>query len=524
MIKKVKYLELKETERFFEFQATNPIIGLVAPNHWFLKSFQEKSKYFGYWIELKNGIYKIISDILINEEIEEIEIINPSAVNLLVANNRIKIYLDQEGLNLEALSSPIFVTLLLDCRKLYSDINSGNIYKVISNTNSYFINFIQEHEKYELNFKIIYEGNLKFINEKLNVEFDYDLKRHSPFYRFTLFKAFEGYITKLRIIYGDKEKITPIQSDHPDTLKKFILDRILSLYHPRNGFKAGLPWFSERWFRDELLSLLFINKDIKDKDLIIQFYLDNLENIWNKNKISASMLTADTFLLIVSNLDENIIEKHKNVLKNFLGEWEKLFNTNNLPPKATWMDTLNRPKAIEIDLLYYHALRKLKFLEKSKEFKMLLKSSIFLKSYPQKELYSPNLFLGYFLVKDFFEEYEWFSFFDTIIQNFYLKWGGFASISIDDLNFKKYHTGEDPTSYHSGDSWFWVNNLGAYVLRTLSYKKYEEYIEKIKEASFKNLLTMGVLGYMSELSSAEELRYEGCPIQLWSLASLYLLL
>jgi len=27
---------------------------------------------------------------------------------------------------------------------------------------------------------------------------------------------------------------------------------------------------------------------------------------------------------------------------------------------------------------------------------------------------------------------------------------------------------------------------------------------------------------MSELSSAKELRFEGCPVQLWSLSSLYL--
>ena len=523
MMKKVKYLELKE-EKFFEFQPINPIIGLIAYNHWFLKSFKEKSKYFGYWVELKNGIYKIISDILINEDIEEIEVINPAAVNLIVSNNKIKIYLDEESLNLEVISSPIFVTLLIDCRKLYSDINFGNIYKVIPNTGYYFVNFVQDFEKYELNFKIVYEGNLKFINEPIDIEYDYDLKRNSPFYKFTILKGFEGYITKLKIIYEDKEKSKIITSNHPNAFKKFILDRILSLYHPQKGFKAGLLWFPERWFRDELLTLLFLNKELPEKEDIMKFYLENLENIWNKNKLENSILSADTFLLIINNLDDILIEKNKNKLIKFLVEWEKLFNIHNLPAKSTWMDTLNRTRAIEIDFLYYNTLRKLRLVERSAEFKMILKSNIFLKIYPENELYSPNLFIGYFLAKDFFEEYEWLSFFDLIIRKFYLRWGGFSTKSIDDPEFYKFHTGEDPKSYHSGDSWFWINNLGAYILQNLSYRKYEQYINKIKEASFKNLFSMGVLGYMSELSSAEELRYEGSPIQLWSLSSLYLLL
>ncbi|MFZ8848196.1 MAG: amylo-alpha-1,6-glucosidase [Minisyncoccia bacterium] len=524
MIKKVRYLELKEDENFFEFQPFSPSIGLVAHNHWFIKSFQEKSKYFGYWVELKNGIYKIISDIWINEEIEEIEVLNPTSINLIVSNNKIKIYLDEEGLNLETLSSPVFLTLLLDCRKLYSDINYGNIYKILPDSNCYFVNFTQEFEKYELNFKIIYEGNLRYVNEPLNIEFDYDLKRNSPFYTFTILKGFEGYVSKLKIICEDKEPLKIIYKDHPNNIKKFILNRIYSLYHPQKGFKAGLLWFPERWFRDELLSLLFLNKEISEKEEIMQFYLDNLKEIWHKNKLNDSILAADTFLLIVNNLNDELIVSNRESLIKILNEWGKMFAIDNLPSKSTWMDTLDRPRAVEIDFLYYNTLKKLKLDEKAAEFKMKFKTNLFLKTYPESEFYSPNLFLGYLLSKDFFEEYEWFNFFDLIIQNFYLKWGGFATKSIYDPNFYKFHTGEDSKSYHHGDSWFWINNLGAYILQSLSQIKYENYIKKIKEASLKNLFAMGVLGYMSELSSAEELRYEGSPIQLWSMSSLYLIL
>ncbi len=527
MIKKVRYLELKDLEEYFEFEPTNPIIGLVMHNHWFIKSFNEKSIYFGYWIEINNSAYKLISDIEISEEIKEIEVVNNREVNIITDSSRIKIYLDEEGLNITSIN-PIFISIFLDCRKLYSNADEGNIYRVIPDSNKYYINFKQEFEKYELNFFIYYEGNLRFINDLKQIEFDYDLKRNSAFYRFKILKGFEGYITKLKIFSENKNKILPIVSNTENPFKKFILDRILSLYNPDNGFKAGLPWFPQRWFRDELWTLLFLEKnsleDLSLKENILEFYLNNLEKIYEKNKENDYIQAADTFLLIVNNLDDIKLIENAVKLKEILSNWEQTFNLNNLPAKSTWMDTLNRKRAIEIDFLFYSALKKLKLENKALEFKTILKSHIFTKSYPKEELYSPNLFLAYFISKDFFEEFEWFNFFDIIIEKYYLNWGGFSTKEKDSENFYKKHTGEDPSSYHSGDSWFWINNIGAYVLYNLSYRKYEKYIEKIKEASIINILKMGVLGYSSELSSAENLKYEGSLIQLWSLSSFYLLI
>ena len=71
-------------------------------------------------------------------------------------------------------------------------------------------------------------------------------------------------------------------------------------------------------------------------------------------------------------------------------------------------------------------------------------------------------------------------------------------------------------SYHRGDSWFWINNITAIVMHQVDKEFFSKYINKILEASTWELLYMGITGYAGELSSAKELRSEGCSAQLWS--------
>jgi len=60
------------------------------------------------------------------------------------------------------------------------------------------------------------------------------------------------------------------------------------------------------------------------------------------------------------------------------------------------------------------------------------------------------------------------------------------------------HTGENNESYHNGDSWFWINNLAAICLYRLDRKKYKKYIDKIIEASTKEILWQGAIGHHAE--------------------------
>lgn len=77
----------------------------------------------------------------------------------------------------------------------------------------------------------------------------------------------------------------------------------------------------------------------------------------------------------------------------------------------------------------------------------------------------------------------------------------------------------DNRSYHRGDSWFWINNLAAICMHRLDKKKYQQQIKFICEASMKDILFNGIPGHHAELSSASELRSEGCLSQAWSAAT-----
>ena len=84
------------------------------------------------------------------------------------------------------------------------------------------------------------------------------------------------------------------------------------------------------------------------------------------------------------------------------------------------------------------------------------------------------------------------------------------------LSFYKFHTGEDRKSYHRGDSWFWINNLAALVLARADKAKFKDKINQIMKASKEEILWKGCIGCHSELSSAKELKSEGCYNQAWS--------
>ena len=72
---------------------------------------------------------------------------------------------------------------------------------------------------------------------------------------------------------------------------------------------------------------------------------------------------------------------------------------------------------------------------------------------------------------------------------------------------------------HSGDSWFWINNLAALVMARVDNVAYNVRIDQILKASTQELLWQGALGSCSEVSSANALQSEGCYNQAWSNAS-----
>ncbi|MBW3019576.1 hypothetical protein KY329_05325, partial [Candidatus Woesearchaeota archaeon] len=128
----------------------------------------------------------------------------------------------------------------------------------------------------------------------------------------------------------------------------------------------------------------------------------------------------------------------------------------------------------------------------------------------------PNVFIAAYVYPELLPKAKWVKCFDEVLPKLWLRWGGLATINKKSKLFCDMHTGEDPRSYHRGDSWFWLNNLAALVLHRFDKKKYDKYISKILAASTEEILRRGAMSHHAELSGAKEMKSEGCLAQAWS--------
>jgi glycogen debranching enzyme len=131
----------------------------------------------------------------------------------------------------------------------------------------------------------------------------------------------------------------------------------------------------------------------------------------------------------------------------------------------------------------------------------------------------PNLFIAAYLCPALLSKNEWKDVFQWAFDELWLPWGGLSTISKSSTLFQPFYTGQTDESYHRGDSWYWINNISAIALNRICPEDYKEEIEKILKASTREILFSGAPGHHAELSSAFDLRSEGCFAQSWSAAT-----
>ncbi len=278
---------------------------------------------------------------------------------------------------------------------------------------------------------------------------------------------------------------------------------------------AGLPWFFQFWARDEIISLKPLDKELQKHILLKQFY--------NIKENSSSDALGWLFQRIGELLKDVKIE-------------ETFFDPKGdfdiSKAGITWMDTLSRPGAIELQALKlysyglaYQATNDVKFLKLEKELRKQVREKFWdgkiLADAVDDFTVRPNIFLVAYVYPGLLSKKEWIKCFENSLSKLWLKWGGLATVSKKSPLFMNQHSGEEPGSYHNGDSWFWINNLAALVLCRLNSKKFKRHIDKILEISTEEILWQGVIGHHSELSSANKFKSEGCWAQSWS-SALYL--
>jgi glycogen debranching enzyme len=191
-----------------------------------------------------------------------------------------------------------------------------------------------------------------------------------------------------------------------------------------------------------------------------------------------------------------------------------------------WKNDAREGARIEIQALFLAALRLLRKIDKADPFEKELARKVRKEFFDGKILADgagdktirPNVFIAAYAYPELLTKKEWIMCFESMLPKIWLSWGGLSSIGKSSPLFTSHNTGESAESYHRGDSWFWINNLAAIVLHRLDKDRFKKYIDKILKASIKEMLYMGVTGYSAELSSAAELKSQGCFCQAWSSA------
>jgi predicted glycogen debranching enzyme len=338
------------------------------------------------------------------------------------------------------------------------------------------------------------------------------------------------------------------------------------------GIIAGLPWFYQLWARDEIISLKALM--LKEKYYLVKnIMLKHLKNLsedglipsrFPGNKEDAKSLDAAGWLFFRLKEYINLLVSKK-LLNEYLSVADLITIKRGLEKaihglahhhsvnglvvnnsQESWMDTASAARngaCIEIQALFLSmislhnqiaSITKSKQLFKTleKECRELVRKEFFKKGNLCDSVYDnqpegtirPNVFLAYYVYPELLTTKEWKQVFDNTLKALWLDWGGLTTINQTNPLFKPEYTGEDNQSYHNGDSWYYINNYAALAMHRLDKNYYAKQIKRIVEASKEEMFFSGFIGCCAELSSAKQMRSEGCLSQAWSAASLIELL
>ncbi len=338
-----------------------------------------------------------------------------------------------------------------------------------------------------------------------------------------------------------------------NSMDKLIIDDLDN--HKKNkGIFAGLPWFFQFWTRDEAISSRSL-MIMKEFDLVKKILLRHISNIrydgktpnmfpeselasadgvgWVFKRVS-DLLKYEKRKKILSDKERRtIIKKLKssiNLLKQHYGQTGLFYNG----PLETWMDTgvdYDKREGFRIEIqalllsmynLAYRMTKDESYKRQEEELKKKVRRDFFKDNYlfdgSDDNTIRPNVFIAAYVYPDLLSKGEWTRCFKKILPKLWLSWGGLSTIDKKHDLFCDAYTGEDNKSYHRGDSWFFLNNMAALVMYRTDRAQFKKYIDKILDASTKEILYLGAIGHHSELSSAKKLESNGCLAQAWSAA------
>lgn len=350
-------------------------------------------------------------------------------------------------------------------------------------------------------------------------------------------------LSMMHVVSQNKVKPVRASKNTAEIARKIGLscaERALDELFTGDAMLAGMPWFTKAWVRDELISLPAYPKAraraIVSKYINADWNGGRFPVIFGGSNYCSDGLGLLAWAILFCNI--SLSEQEKGILSSKVSQaisaLEALEDENGFVPsweRESWMDSIGRVGyPVETQALYCKIIQLAHFLTgddyyAKKRFDLInnIRTCYFTDGYLHDRLYDetirPNVFLAAMFEPDILSDDEWEMCFDKVLPPLWLDWGGLSSVDMQHECFCDISAGEFDTSYHNGDSWFFVNNIAALVMQNVNAKKYRKYIDGILDASTEEILWHNYAGQPGEISSARALESWGCGLQGFSSAA-----
>lgn len=526
---------------------------MLARNGDFFSAFQEPtSRYQGWFARLNGEVWKIVDAILVREPDARVKEIrnNFSYCSRIYGSLTETFSLPREHGLLYELSDIRPIEIVLDTRGIYDAPVFGRRYSATRDKELYVIHYRHADERSVFIAFVSDSEDYRAIDEWRNTFYPLDAERASEpstYFRYHALSVTarrlaigvasskeEAVMTAREVFAGTRPRMAsafletspiPVGVSHPEIAAAYYaaqssLRDLLVSEKDHTFLMAGLPWFFQHWERDELISLAGLPRDAQEK--ILSQYLEN-------TAFSSTLASSDALGWLFYRASEHEKKAHLFRLPFFfLDPYERD------GAHITWMDSIPERNGRRIEIMAlvlamyraaYQATKDTYYRNKESDLLTRVRTIFWngrtLNDGENDPTIRPNLFIAAYVYPDLLSRDEWIQCFENTLSSLWLSWGGLSTIDMRDPRFTGRHSGQDPKSYHNGDSWFFLNNLAALVLHRTDARRFKPYVDTITAASTREMLWSGCIGRPSELSSAEMLRSEGCWLQAWS-AALYL--
>lgn len=533
------------------------------------------SRYEGIYFNVNSSLYRVVADLNTGKKINRL-INRLYCIERELKDNKETFFMPYFYNSLVyTQDKEEWVNLALDIRESYSLPVWGRFYEISEESDKLIIKYTHKNEEKN---KKIFEGYVVLMAEPFRYKkienwrktyYERDRKRGTqPFELFiyslaalkarkmvlTFSQDRESAIRECKHVFENSPKLEEKQRRHVEKLigsRKIEKSDVglaytccinsLDQLTTNKGIIAGLPWLFQYWTRDELISLKNMKLSLRRRILLRDIGLlmgdgrlpNKLPNIgknidsvgWLFKRISQNINHFSKIELAI--IEDKLVRSIKALEESYVRD-AFLYND----AKETWMDTsfmdAGRIGArIEIQALLLEMYRLAhslsgneEFLRKERNLRKRVRDRFWngetLADGADDYTIRPNIFLSYYIYPKLLTKKEWITCFENSLKKLWLEWGGLSTIDKDSELFVGHNTGENPRSYHRGDSWYYLNNIAALTLYKVDKKKFRKYIKKILDASTKEILWMGIAGAHSEISSANKQEANGCESQAWS--------